>query len=220
MTALALSPTLTSNPYWDAVHPHIRPNDFPWESGQQVGGLGDWGPMSRRLDYTSTYAWTITAPATVRFVAQHAGRDAVDPLAGSGYWAYLLGQVGCEVLASDLMPPAPSSGNEWHRGADTWVPVRRADAVDAVRSWGLGRTLLLSWPPYDDPIGALLVGAFPGDRIVYIGEGEGGCCGTGEMFELLRSGWVEVAEHRPVQWYGLHDWVTVYERVQRRAVTR
>lgn len=204
--------TRTDNPYWDAVKGDVTRD--PWEHGLNIGSLGNWNPTLGRFDHTGQYAWTVTDPPTVDFVAEHLGPDAFDPLAGSGYWAYLLGQRGISVLASDLTPPAEGSGNIYHKGTGTWVPVRRADAVDACREWGLGRALLLSWPPYDEPTGAAVLTAYLGDRVVYIGEGEGGCCGTDGMFDLFDREWVEVASHRPVQWYGLHDWVTVYERRQ------
>ena len=76
------------------------------------------------------------------------------------------------------------------------------------------RTLLLAWPPYDDPIGEKALTAYAGTRVIYIGEMDGGCCGDDAMFQRLATEWREVAEIRPVQWAGLHDWVTVYDRVE------
>jgi hypothetical protein len=201
------------NPYWDTLADFARYEAYhPWDKGLFVGGYArdeDRNLNLRRRDLTSDYAWTITAPATVAFVAEHCGPRVIDPLAGSGYWAWLLAQHGADVAASDLNPPNVAANN-WHRGG-VWTTVAARDAVEAVRG-SAGRTLLLSWPPYDDPTGAKVIEAYAGDRIVYIGEGDSGCCGGDDMWELLRSGWHEVAEHRPVQWYGLHDWVTVYER--------
>lgn len=221
MTTLALAPAQAGldNPYWDEVKDQVGPSDIPWDRGLSIGGIGDWSPMRRRFDLTSNYAWTVTDPATVAFVAKHIGRHAFDPLAGTGYWAHILGQLGIEVLCSDRKPPAPGSGNRYHQGDSTWVPVRQSDGIMAALRWGLGRTLLLSWPPYDQIIGEQVLAEYPGDRVVYIGEGMGGCCGNDGMFELLDREWTEIASHRPVQWYGLHDWVTVYERVQRPALT-
>jgi hypothetical protein len=202
------------NPYWDGVRKNARHEAYhPWDQGLFVGGYErpeDRDTFVRRQDLVSEYAWTITDPATVAFVAEHAGPRVIDPLAGSGYWAWLLGQHGTDVAASDLWPP-DAGGNRYHRKRIVHVPVARADAAEAVVPAG-DRTLLLSWPPYDDPTGANVLAAYPGSRIVYIGEGESGCCGGDDMWAALRSGWVEVAVHRPVQWWGLHDWVTVYER--------
>jgi hypothetical protein len=32
------------------------------------------------------------------------------------------------------------------------------------------------------------------------------------MFDALERDWAETVDHRPVQWFGMHDWVTVYDR--------
>jgi len=218
MTTLALRPTVTSNAYWDAVKDHARPGGYSWSKGYEVGGAPDYDKWAKRWDFTSEYSWTITDPATVQFVATHTGPYVFDPFAGTGWWAHLLGQYGISVLASDLKPLAPGSTNTYHWGTGTWAPVRNADAVDAAQQWGWGRTLLLSWPPYDEPIGAAVLAAYPGDRVVYIGENDGGCCGDDAMHALLRNGWIEVACHQPVQWWGMHDFVTVYERAVRPAI--
>ncbi len=140
----------------------------------------------------------------------------VDPLAGTGYWAWLLTQAGRDVAASDVSPPAGGTQNHWHVGGKCFTHVDAADAVDAVVEHA-DRTLLLMWPPYDDEIGARIVRAYSGDRIVYVGEDAHGCCGTEAMFKMLddEDEWTNVASHRPIQWYGLHDRVTVYERRER-----
>jgi hypothetical protein len=135
----------------------------------------------------------------------------VDPLAGSGYWAYLMAQCGVDVIAADAAPPTFNQDhNRWHYHGQH-ITVHKANAFDTVCEAHPQRSLLLSWPPYDAPIGVEVLRAFRGDRVVYIGEGEGGCCGDDVMFELLAAEWVEVTDHRPVQWYGIHDWITVYD---------
>lgn len=208
MSTIQLERTI-DNPMWDAIKDHVRPDR---RFGVCVGGLNELVRWGSRHDLTSRYAWTITAPETVAFVAEYLRRSAIDPLAGSGYWAFLLAQAGVDVCASDLNPPAHDPKvNQWHREG-THLMVDQRDAVDAVTSADATRSLLLSWPPYDNPIGAEVVSAFRGDRIVYVGESWGGCCGDDRLFELLERDWAEVASHRPVQFYGIHDLVTVYDR--------
>lgn len=72
--------------------------------------------------------------------------------------------------------------------------------------------MLLSWPPYSASAGNDIIRAYGGRRIIYIGEGEFGCCGDDKMWTTLGNFWEEVATHRPIQWFGLHDYITVYER--------
>lgn len=198
------------NPMWDLVKDRVRRD--PWLGGLGVGEPHDYDQILRRTDVTSRYAWTITAPETVAFVADHLRGWAIDPLAGSGYWAFLLAQCGVDVAASDLNPPAfDREINKWHREGTHWT-VERIDAVEAVSCADLSRSLLLAWPPYDEPIGTKVVSAFRGDRIVYIGENWGGCCGDDDMFTLFEQEWTVAAEHAPIQFWGIHDNVTVYDR--------
>jgi hypothetical protein len=200
-----------SNPYWDAMADHIR-TDY---DGAPVADPYDFNvtPALRKFDrheMVGRYAWTITDPATVEFVARHIIGGVVDPMAGSGWWLSILGQLGVDGIGYDINPPAAAS-NSYHKAGVEHVEILQCDAAVAVAQHP-DRTLLLSWPPYDDDIGARVLRAYAGKRVIYIGESDGGHCGDDEMHELLRKRWTEVASHRPVQHYGLHDWVTVYDR--------
>lgn len=206
------------NPYWDEVQPYLATD--PWcgrkvidtygmYSQPRFEGFADRALMRERL--VGQYAWTVTDPDTVEFVAAHAGSNIVDPLAGSGYWAHVLRQHGASVAAYDLNPPS-AGGNHWHKAGIEHVPVKQGDGP-AVASAYPHRSLLLAWPPYDQPTGADILSAFAGQRVIYIGEGDGGCCGDDAMFTAFRTGWREVAERVPVQWDGIHDFVTVYDRI-------
>jgi hypothetical protein len=218
-----MSATLADNPYWDAVRDHIDPVGSLWRTPSVGGGgayrlpngrmdVDRWARESlKRTDYVKQYAWTITDPETVAFVAEHSRGRLVDPMAGTGYWAWVLTQLGVDVAAYDLNPPAPDrEDNHWHRNVTAHATVGRADAVESVCLHS-DRTLLLSWPPYGFDARPIL-DAFKGDRVVYIGEDWGGCCGDDGLFETFERGWVKVAERVPVQWDGMHDIVHVYDR--------
>jgi hypothetical protein len=207
----------TTNAYWEAVRDHLEPDSLAGGAlvVDNYGSLGarrsgDYGTRCDRRELTSAYSWTVTSPTTVAFVAEYAGSMVVDPLAGSGWWAHLLTEEGVTVLASDENPPDGTDANKWHRDR-THVPVGTADGAAAVSVAPPGATLLLSWPPMDDA-GFRILSAYRGSRVIHIGEGWGGCTGDDDLFELLQRDWIEVAEHMPVQFYGLHDFVTVYDR--------
>lgn len=208
-----MTATTTTNAYWAAVQDHLEPDSLA--GGALV--VDNYGSLRRAYDrrcdrhaLTSTYSWTVTDPATVEFVRDHCGPIVVDPLAGSGWWAWLLEQGNVDVYASDENPPDGTDANQWHRGP-THLPVKRLDGAQAVAEVPVTATLLLSWPPMDDA-GFRILSAYRGNRVIYIGEGWGGCTGDDDLFELLQRDWTEVAEHMPVQFYGLHDFVTVYDR--------
>jgi hypothetical protein len=205
------------NPYWLAVRDSVKAGDFPWEgpcvarfSFSMLGERDDGVPTLDRHDYVGKYSWTIPDPMSVEFVAAHVvGEGVVDPLAGTGYWAYLLGQLGIETACYDLAP----GDNPWHRGEPLWTEVIEMDGADAAAKHG-NRTLLLAWPPYGEDVGTRVLRAYRGERVIYIGELDG-CCGDDDMRDELENNWTEVAERVPVQWWGLHDRITIYERTPR-----
>lgn len=199
------------NPYWDAVRPHVQPGEYPFDTGLQIGGLYNPDAWAQRHDLVHRYSWSVTDPATVAFIAAYAGAKVVDPMAGTGYWAYLLRQLGIAALAYDLYPPNRLL-NAFHRLGLAHCRVGVSSGTAAVARNGAGRTLLLSWPPYNTGAGADVLDAYPGDRVIYIGEGAGGCTGDDRMHDILDERWTEVACHRPVQYFGIRDYVTVYDR--------
>lgn len=182
------------NAYWDAVRPYvvdgvIRRDGFAhheaWADGMRM-----------------RYSWTVTDPATVGFVRCYVGEYAVDPFASAGWWGRLLREADRDVLSYDIAAPA-----------ETWSAVGRCDALDAVGvTIPASEVLLLSWPPRHDPIGERAVRAYRGNRIVHMGAEGRTSDGTDGMRRLLADEWVQVAQHTPVRWPGVKDFVTVYER--------
>lgn len=199
------------NPYWAEVRGLLKLDHF--RRSITVGSL--LGPMPESLEVAAsretlvnTYSWTVTDPYTVDFVRQHCGPKVIDPMAGSGYWSYLLEQFGVDVMSYDLEP----GENLWHSGK-LWTGIWKMGGVESVKRHP-DRTLLLAWPPMSRA-GYKILSAYQGDRVVYIGE-DGGCCGDGKLFDTFDKGWTRVEGHGPVQWAGIRDYVTVYDRASYR----
>ena len=153
------------------------------------------------------FAWAVPNEAALKLVAKFS--PLVEIGAGTGYWAHLLTERGADVIAYDNAPPATHKNN-WHGQRECFFPVRFGTDVSIVGNDD--RTLFLCWPPYDDPMGANCLRLYRGNRLVYVGEGSGGCCGDDEFWDLIERNWREVESLGIPQWYGLHDALTVYER--------
>lgn len=204
------------NPYWDEVKPYVGPAYFGGDglevTAEEIEGYPG-GFLQFRDHLVSRFAWTITDPATVQFVAVQAGRQVLDPLAGTGYWGYLLSQYGIEVRCFDIHPPRKDTDhNHYHQFVDTWMPVGQADGLRVTAAIPRPWTLLLSWPPMYDPIGYDCLKAYRGDRVIFIGEGASGATGTDELHDELEKNWEPIKYHRPVQFFAMHDYVFVFER--------
>jgi hypothetical protein len=204
-----------NNPFWDAVKDCVEADSF---RGNPVVGefrldrsvAESMARFPNRQLLVRKYCWTIPDPDTVAFVAEHVQYGLVDTIAGTGYWAYLLAQLGVDVVCYDLNPGAALVTNGWH-GDDLYARVCAKDCAEAA-ALHPERTLFLSWPPYAQDAGARILMAYKGNRVIYIGEDEGHT-GDDEMRRLLERDWTEVDSRQPVQFWGVHDRVIVYERV-------
>ncbi|OBF59160.1 hypothetical protein A5787_22025 [Mycobacterium sp. 852002-50816_SCH5313054-b] len=163
-------------------------------------------PNRQRL--VKQYCWTIPDPETVAFVAKHANGGLVDPIAGTGYWAYLLEQLGVDVVCYDVN----AGSDKWH-GDHAYVRISAKDCAEAM-ALHPDRTLFLSWPPLGEDVGARTLLAYRGSRVIYVGDARGGATGDDQMHLILDTHWTAVNCRQPVQWWGQHDCVTLYERRQ------
>lgn len=161
---------------------------------------------TRRAEVTKRYCFAVPTDEALDLIASYG--PVVEIGAGTGYWAELLRQRGCDVAAYDIMGESHAK----------WFPHGLVGHVDVGDASMAGehpdRTLLLVWP-YMDAMAFDAATAYAhsgGKRLVYVGEGHGGCTATDEFFDLLREEWTEVAEVSIPQWTGIHDYMTVYER--------
>ncbi|WP_155300557.1 hypothetical protein [Deinococcus kurensis] len=164
------------------------------------------GGMTLRDLLVRHYAWSIPSPEALSAAAHFSGGRILDVGAGNGYWASLLADLGVDVLATDLHP-VPNG----YMGAAQHYPVQVMDAAEAAAAHP-DRTLMMSWPPLDDPMGARALEAYRGDRVIYLGEW-GGACGTPALFRALNTEWEHVPSAAAIpRWTGMNDRLVLLNR--------
>lgn len=157
---------------------------------------GSVGRFAARSYATSFFAWAVPNQAAIDAIAK-LDRPVLELGAGRGYWAWQLRQAGVETVAFE---PA------LYRETWTETVARKPD------KWRRDYALLFCWPTYDDPWAARLLNEHKGDTVLYVGEGDGGCTADGRFHELLSRRYSEVATIQIPQWYGIHDWLTIWRR--------
>ena len=189
---------------------------------------GKWQPKRfDRRDVTRHYSWAVPSEEALLAIVEFSAGKIVELGAGTGYWARLLSNLDADVVAFDKHP-APSEDNHWHKGAESFFPVQRGGPVKAARY--PDRALMLCWPPYGDPFASRTLKAYQnagGRKLIFIGEGAGGCTGDDAFFTILgtndydkeddtpsQDGWVCVKTIDIPQWWGLHDGMYLYERIK------
>jgi len=210
-------PPGVQNPYWEIVR--RMPTRADWYSaGRNPEGywIGDVQVIRSahdagldRSSLCARYAWSIPSPGSVAWIANLVGgRGVVEIGAGSGYWAWQLSQAGVDVVAYD--PHPAGDGNEFAKHGP-YHPVRVGDQNAAAEHGG--RVLMLCWPSYCADFAEQAVRAYPGDTLVYIGEGQGGCCADDGFFKLLDDEWDEIGScPLHVTYSGIHCRLSAYAR--------
>ena len=157
---------------------------------------------------TNKYAWAIPTCEALNAIVEFAPHGIVEIGAGTGYWAWLLKQMGLEVFPYDLYTDLHN--NNWHEhalGARHFMTVYRGGPLCGVSHASMGRTLMLSWPPYNGPMAYESLKAFldaGGTQMVFIGEGNGGCTGDKKFHKLMLDSMDSKHINLP-QWPGIHD---------------
>lgn len=165
------------------------------------------GQLQQRRLMAAMFSWAIPNEPALKLIASFS--PIIEIGAGTGYWAHMLMERGADIIAYDHEPPSTHE-NHFHSKRDCFFPVQQGSDVSV--SDHADRTLFLCWPPYSDPMAANCLRRYKGARLVYVGEGDGGCCGDDDFWTEIEKGWKEVQSVAIPQWYGLHDALTVYER--------
>lgn len=198
---------------WLKIH-HV-PNDFDVMQGMHA----------LRNIYTRKYGFVIVTKNLVRDLKKFLFKDSkvLEVMSGTGYMAMALRQEGVDII--------PTDNKTWagFEGRKTWVDVETIDAVKAVHKYAKDVDfVLMSWPPYMDPIGYHVWLAIQEEikalnkniRLVLIGEGIGGCTGDDDLNDGVYAhvDWdlSEICNQHFAQFPGIHDDIQVIDYFKTR----
>jgi hypothetical protein len=160
-----------------------------------------------RMACVKKYAWAIPNEEAIKRIATLS--PIIEIGAGGGYWARLLKKVGANIT------PFDKHGCTHKRNCYVDVlhmRVKRGDWKQLRKREFANHTLMLCWPPYNDPMACNCLKAFRGSTVVMIGEGSGGCTGNDDSQVYLDKYFEEIDSIRIPQWSGIHDYVQIYKR--------
>lgn len=132
----------------------------------------------------------------------------LDVGAGSGFLAKQLNARGINITAIDKY-----QSNNNYGFTTPYFKIYEDDGVNHLKNSGIMYdTIILSWPPYDtDMAYKILEALVPGQRLIYIGEGQGGCTADEAFFKLLQQKTITIMDETDylrenyTQYGGIHD---------------
>jgi len=179
--------------------------------------------------YTSNGIWGIPCKESIKDIQKYVNPERhrkgrlcpqntiLEVMGGTGYLSYWLRKYGkLDVVCTDLLSSeeVPSGYFNYHVDiSKKWVSVEPLKASDAVLAYP-GRSVLASWIPYGGCKGhdelKMLQNMAPGQKLILIGEGQGGCCASDDFFEMLKTDFKEDGYGRWISPVGIHDNMTFH----------
>jgi SAM-dependent methyltransferase len=185
-----------------------------------------WERWNARDELVRQYAWAVPDREAIHLITSHTSRI-VEIGAGTGYWAKMLADAGCDIVAFDIRPYS-----------NDWVDARWFDVTvggPAKVKQHQDRALMLCWPPLST-MAVNCLRLYRGTSLIYIGEPSGGITAPPTFFELLDESarqnngdghsprhensvaWDLVADYEIPRFMGMRDRLFIYTR--RAAVSK
>jgi hypothetical protein len=191
---------------WQHILTEAPQKPYDWNS------LSNWDMdnFKKRENFTRCMSWAIPSKEAIQKIASFTN-SILEVGAGLGLWAYLLKDAGVNFTATDNYS---SRGSFIMGDTPNFTEVINITHMGAIRAYGdKHEALMLCWPPYSDPMAAEALKAFPGSKVVYIGEYPGDGCTADSEFGQLITKEFEVVEEFPIpQWMGLHDYLSLHKK--------
>lgn len=171
----------------------------------------DMPEVYRRDYFASNYGWSVPSENAINEIKEFVGGDTVLSV-GSGYglWSKLFKEVGINAIATTLLPK--DSDGHMPKREHFFTEVDDLNHLEALNKYPNANVMFMSWPPYEDAMAFEALQNFKGNKLIYIGERQGGCTGCDNFHYLLYSNWEEVDYVDIPQWIGIHDNVTLWRR--------
>lgn len=161
------------------------------------------------------FAYSLLAPDILESISKYS--PIVELGAGNGYYAWILEQMGAEVIAIDKNPV--TEGKNWfylnpfgfpRRIVHSWSNVRKGDSEILESAQYEDYTMLLCWPPRNAmALKALFY--YPGHRIIFIGNK--GNCATAAFYDKLEKEWRLETSIKTGGWDFIHtEYLEIYSR--------
>lgn len=180
---------------------------FPWSKVSMV-------EETFFLRLREKYGYSVLSMEMLETIGHHS--PLVELGAGNGYNAWLLQQMGVEVVAIDAFPV--EEGKNWFFNTHFGLPsklgcsfteIKKGDSK-ALANYS-GHTLLMCWPP-KNPMALRSLTDFPGEKLIFVGNKQ--CCADRSFYKKLSTEWHLDHSVKTGSWDSCHtEWLEIHSRV-------
>ena len=198
--------------YLDYIEKSEIPPDFP--HGLTSGGWSYFEAqydlmtcLKARKDCCAKGLWIVIDKKWTNKLAKYIkNRKCLEIMAGGGWLTKALLEHGVDIVATDDF--SWTEGKSPHCNMRPVTEVEKLDAVEAVNKYRDRDILVVSWPhsSFDNVLCKACESWGKEKPIIYIGEGEEGCCAGRDFWQYFKTLKIKF----PMKsWDGLHDYVFI-----------
>ena len=167
-----------------------------------------------REEYIRQYGFFIVSDNFINIMKEHFFESKILEVgAGSGFLSYCLQNEGIQITPTDKKIEENNYGFK-----QTYTEIIETDSVNFLKKNPHYDTILMSWPNYNSNFADnVLKHMSPGQTLIYIGEGYGGCTANDNFYDRLESKAQLDTEltnkfsSANFSWFGIHDKIRVYK---------
>lgn len=163
---------------------------------------------NRREDLVRQYSWAIPTSKILSIIKRYS--PIIEIGAGTGYWAKLLEDIGCDILPIDKNPPKTKHNTFVHKKEYTSVVEGDQETVKLFPDCNI----FLCWPRMDNTAYLAATYLKVSNFLIYVGELEYGCTADRAFFEYIQSNFILVDNAIIPQWCEIQDTFLVYKKVK------
>lgn len=180
--------------------------------------------MQKRKKFQTNFSWAIPSKKVVKSIVDFANHETIYEIgAGKGYWAYFIdkmnGKIKCfdnpECVFHYFQNPQKNNCNQNLNNITTFktfYPVDFCCTNEIIKKCKKANILMFCWPEYNKNWAYEYLNKIFPQKLIYIGEGFGGCCANNAFFNFIEKKYDEIEFIDIPQWEGLHDYCFFYER--------
>lgn len=160
-----------------------------------------------RWKLVNKYGFAVPNDNALQAIVRNCNFKILELGSGAGYWAHLLAYLGVNVICIDDL--SWKTHHFWRFEKIYVEPI--VGSTEQIDNYPQ-HTLMLIWPNHGSHFAANCLECYQGNKVIYVGERNGGCTANYSFFERLGKYWTLIEEVDLDQWEGIHDNLYIYER--------